>query len=219
MNHTEGFVFQTERRLVALTGLRASNLDGLLQGLKQVPGSSIFYHTHHMYLSHHFETPSFSNDYALWTSEALQEERLGEQLSAIDLLSFTSIRALRAAIISTIEKGILENGRRQRECPPNDEFHFCRSKSFIMPTGIGAANPEEFFRVLPGVSNVSLFFHFFEARLRLERPTNDFSQWLEWRGETRLAKAIDDLDPYSVTLDELKREIIELGNGLRRQAR
>ena len=52
MNRTEGFVFQTERRLVALTGLRASNLDGLLQGLKQVPGSSIFYHTHHMYLSH-----------------------------------------------------------------------------------------------------------------------------------------------------------------------
>jgi hypothetical protein len=217
MNHTEGFVFQTERRLVALSGLRASNLDGLLLGLREVPGSSIFYHTHHMYLSHHFETPGFSNDFALWTSEALQEERLGEQLSAIDLLSFTSIRDLREAIISTIEKGVQESGHRQRECPPNDEFHFCRSKSFIMPTGIVAANPEEFFRVLPGVSNVSLFFHFFEARLRLERPTNDFSQWLEWRGETGIAKAINALDPYSVTLDELKLKMIRLGEGLGRQ--
>ena len=217
MNHTEGFAFYTERRLVALTGLRASNLGGLLRGLKHVPGSSIFYHTHHMYLSHHFETPAFSNDFALWTSEALQEERLGEQLSAIDLLSFTSIRELREAVISTIEKSIGEDGRRKRECPPDDEFHFCRSKSFIMPTGIAAADPAEFFRVLPGVSNISLFFHFFEARLRLERPTNDFSQWLAWLGEPGLAKAIDALDPYSVTLDELKREIIQLGEGVGRQ--
>ncbi len=217
MNHTEGFVFYTERRLVALTGVRASNLEDLLNGLRRVAGSSIFYHTHHMYLSHHFETPAFSNDFSLWVSEALQEGKLGEQLSAIDLLSFTSIRELRAAIISTIEKGIGENGRRKRECPPNDEFHFCRSKSFIMPTGIVAADPAEFFRALPLVSNVSLFFHFFEARLRLERPTNDFSQWLAWRGETGLAKAIDALDPYSVTLDELRRKIIELGNGVGRQ--
>jgi len=218
MNHTEPFVFCTERRLVTLTGVRASNLDGLLSGLRQVPGSSIFYHTHHMYLSHHFETPAFSNDFALWTSEALLEEKLGEQLSAIDLLTFTSIRQIREAIISTIEKAIGEDGRRNRECPARDEFHFCRSKSFVMPTGIVAADPEEFFRVLPLVSNVSLFFHFFGARLRLERPTNDFSSWLAWRGETRLAEAIDALDPYSVTLDDLERKIIELGAGLGRQA-
>jgi hypothetical protein len=217
MNHTEPFRFYTERRLVTLTGLRASTLEELLDGLRRVPGSSIFYHTHHMYLSHHFETPSFSNDFALWTSEALLEERLGEKLAAIDLLSFTSIRELREAIVSTIEDVRVENGGRARECPPGDEFHFCRSKSFIMPTGIVAADPAEFFRALPMVSNVSLFFHFFGARLRLEKPTNDFSEWLEWRGETALAEAIDALDPYSVTLDELKRRIIGLGNGLGRQ--
>ena len=72
MNHTEPFVFYTERRLVALTGLRASNLDQLLGNLRDVPGSSIFYHTHQMYLSHHFETPAFTNDFALLVSEALQ---------------------------------------------------------------------------------------------------------------------------------------------------
>ena len=211
MNHTEPFVFSTERRLVTLTGVRAGNLEGLLTGLRQVPGSSIFYHTHHMYLSHHFETPSFSNDFALWTSEALLEEKLSEQLSAIDLLSFTSIRQIREAIISTVEKAIGENGRRKRDCPAGDDFHFCRSKSFVMPTGIVAAGPREFFRMLPLISNVSLFFHFFGARLRLERPTNDFSSWLAWRGETRLAEAIDALDPYSVTLDDLKQKIIDLG--------
>ena len=211
MNHTEPFVFYTERRLVTLTGLRASNLNQLLGNLREVPGSSIFYHTHHMYLSHHFETPLFSNDFALWVSEALQEGALGEKLAAIDLLSFTSIRELREAIIATIECHVGEDGRRLRECPPGDEFHFCRSKSFIMPTGLIARDPKEFFEVLPQVSNISLFFHFFEARLRLGRPTNDFSQWLAWCGEEALANSIDATYPYSMTLDEFKARIIALG--------
>ncbi len=211
MNHTEPFVFYTERRLVALTGRRASNLNQLLGTLRDVPGSSIFYHTHHLYLAHHFETPAFSNDFALWVSEALQEGALGEKLAAIDLLSFTAIRELREAIIATIEGHVGENGRRLRECPPGDELHFCRSKSFIMRTGLTARDPKEFFEVLPQVTNVSLFFHFFEARLRLGRPTSDFSQWLSWRGEETLAKSIDALDPYSMTLDEFKERIIELG--------
>jgi hypothetical protein len=213
MNHTEPFVFYTERRLVSLTGLRASNLGQLLENLRDVPGSSIFYHTHHMYLSHHFETPLFSNDFALWVSEALQEGALGEGLAAVDLLSFTSIRDLREAIIATIERSISEDGRRMRECPPGDEFHFCRSKSFIMPTGLIARDPKDFFAVLPEVSNVSFFFHFFEARLRLGRPTNDFSQWLAWCGEAALAKSIDNMDPYSMTLNEFKERVIALGKG------
>ena len=210
-NHDGPFAFCTERRLVALTALTAANLDQLLRNLHDVPGSSIFYHTHHMYLAHHFETPVFSNDFALWAAEALQEEALGEKLAAIDLLSFTSIRDLREAIIAAIELHIGENGRRMRECPPGNEFRFCRSKSFIMPTGLIAHDPREFFEVLPQVSNVSVFFHFFEARLRLGRPTNDFSLWLDWRGEGALAKMIDAMDPYSMTLDEFKARIIALG--------
>jgi hypothetical protein len=211
MDHTEPFVFYTERRLVALTGLRAKNLRQLLRLLKSVPGSSIFYHTHHMYLSHHFETPVFSNDFALWASEALQEEALGEKLAAVDLLAFSTIRKLREAIVQTIEGHVGSNGMALRECPAGDEFHFCRSKSFIMATGLVALDPAEFFDLLPQVSNVSVFFHFFEARLRLGRPTNDFSQWFRWRGEKELADQIDLIDPYNKTLDEFKQRIIELG--------
>jgi hypothetical protein len=210
MNHNEPFVFYTERRLVALTGLRAGNLTQLLKILHDVPGSSIFYHTHHMYLSHHFETPAFTNDFALWVSEALQDDSLGEKLAAIDLLSYTSIRHLREAIIGAIERHAVSDARLTRECPPGDEFHFCRSKSFIMPTGLIAHDPKEFFHVMPEVTNVSLFFHFFEARLRLGRPTNDFSQWLTGRGEYVLARSIDNLDPYITTLDEFKKRIISL---------
>jgi hypothetical protein len=80
-----------------------------------------------------------------------------------------------------------------------------------MPIGLEAHDVAEFFEQVGRVTNASLHFHFFEARLRLERPTNDFSQWLRDRGEPRLARALDRLNPYLMTLKELKEEIVKLG--------
>jgi hypothetical protein len=204
------FVFYTERRLVGLTGRKAKNLGELLRHLREVSGSSIFYHTHYLYLVHHFEKPRFYNEFANWASHAVQEERLAERLAAIELLAITSIRDLRAAIVTTVEEHLKSEATR-RDCPAGDEFHFCESKSFIMPTGVVAHDVSEFFEQLGRVTNACLHFHFFEVRLRLERPTNDFSQWLKDLGESRLAKAIDKLNPYVMTLDELKEEISKLG--------
>lgn len=203
------FAFYTERRLVALTGLKAKNLDELHAHLAQVSGSSVFYHTHYLYLTHHFEKPRFYNEFALWASRALQEEQLAERLAAIDLLSITSIRELREAILATIQEHLAGGGTR-RECPAGDEFHFCEAKSFIMPTGTVAHDVPEFFEELGQVTNSCLHFHFFEARLRLGRPTNDFSQWLNDMGETRLARRIDKLNPYLMSLDELKQAIVKM---------
>jgi hypothetical protein len=208
------FEFYTERRLVALTGITVRTLEELLAGIETVPGSSIFYHTHQAYLAHHFEKPVFYNDFALWIAQALQQEALAERLAAIDLLSFSVIRGLRDEIAATIRNYLAENGD-TRDCPPGDEFHFCRSRSFVLPTGIVARNPAEFFEKLPQVTNVSLYFHFFEARLRLGHATNDFSQWLGDQGEAELAQRINALDPYIRSLDELKADIIALGAGLK----
>ena len=207
---TTPFVFYTERRLVGLTGRKARNLGELLKHLKEVSGSSIFYHTHYLYLVHHFEKPRFYNEFANWASHAIQDERLAEKLAAIELLTITSIRDLRTAIVTTVEEHLKNDGT-SRDCPAGDEFHFCEAKSFIMPTGVVAKDVPEFFEQLARVTNACLHFHFFEARLRLERPTNDFSQWLKDLGERRLAKAIDRLNPYVMTLDELKQEISKLG--------
>jgi hypothetical protein len=211
MNNHKPFVFQTERHLVMLTGSRARNLTELLDHITKVSGSSIFYHTHHLYLSQHFEKPVFHSDFATWASAALQEEPLSEKLVAIDLLAFSSIRQLRMAIIETIKNYLGQLGRRVRNCLPGYEFHFCECKSFIMPSGLVAQDIPDFFAKLPMVSNPSLYFHFFEARLRLGRQTNDFSAWLSYRGAPKLAQAIDKLHPYQMTLEELKEEIIGLG--------
>jgi len=213
MTQSEGkpFAFFTEASLVALTGRKASDIEQLFQHLTQVSGSCIFYHTHYLYLAHHFEKPRFYNEFANWASQALQEERLAERLAAIDLLEMTSIRDMREAIALVIRRHMESDKNTARLCPPGNEFHFCEARSFIMPTGLVAAGVREFFELLDTVTNECLHFHFFEARLRLERPTNDFSQWLGDLGQTRLAAEIDRLNPYAMTLDELKHEIVKLG--------
>jgi hypothetical protein len=212
MPHSEPFVFNTERRLVVLTGQKARNLPELLAILKQISGSSIFYHTHEQYfLSQQFAKQEFYNDFALWISEALQEEALAEKLAAIDLLSFSSIREIRERMVAEMSAFLESTGGRARECPPGDEFHFCKSKSFVISTGIVARDLADFLNRLPSVSNDSLYFHFFEARLRLDRLTNDFSFWLSGIGETGMAEEISRLNPYAMTLDGLRNEIVEVG--------
>ena len=81
----------------------------------------------------------------------------------------------------------------------------------MLPTGIVADDVPDFFAKLPLITNASLYFHFFEARLRLGRQTSDFSRWLADRGRNDLAAAIDGLNPYIRTLDELKQDIIRVG--------
>lgn len=211
MTQPDPFYFFTERRLVELTGMRASNLPKLARVLQTVSGSSIFFHTHHEFLSHHFEKPVVYNDFAVWVHEALQENALAEKLAVINLLSFTTIRQLREAILTQVRDCMSAARWHRRECPIGDEFHFCKSKSFIFATGIVAQNPADFFAKLPSVSTTSLYFHFLEARLRLGGATNDFSQWLTSHGQLELAEAINQLDPYLLTLDELKADLINLG--------
>jgi len=210
----EPFAFQTERHLVVLTGRKAKNLAELQEHLHKVSGASIFYHTHYLFLTYSFGKPRFHNEFAHWASQALQEEGLAERLTAIDLLAMTSIRDLRTAILTTVEK-YLGEGRHLRECPPGDEFHFCEAKSFVSPTGLQAHDARELFAMVGHATDASLYFHFFQARLRLERPTNDFSIWLAKNGEPRLAQAIDRLDPYDSTLAELREQIVKIGRRLR----
>jgi hypothetical protein len=210
MNPVAPFHFYTERRLVQLTGIKAHDLSELLIDLKEAPGSSIFYHTHHRFLSHHFQKPFVYNDFAVWASSAVQSEELSEKLGILDLRRFTSIHQLRETIIALVEDHLRQADGRLRSCLPGHEFHFCKSKSFIMPTGIVAEDPADLATKLPTITNVSLYFHFVEARLRMERATNDFSQWLRAWGAQALAEEIDAIDPYAFTLDELKDAIVSL---------
>ncbi len=207
----KAFVFDTALRLVTLTGLRAQSLRELRARLPEVPLSSIFQHTHQEYLAHDFQRSQHYNDFARWVSDTLREEALGEKLAAIDLLAFTTLEELRGEIIATIDTYLAQLDRASYECRPEDAFHFCQSRSFVLPTGLVAHDVPEFFAKVASISNASLYFHFFEARLRLGRRTSDFSRWLSDRGRDDLAGAIDKLNPYTRSLDELRVDIVAVG--------
>ncbi|MBU4418378.1 MAG: hypothetical protein KJ594_00645, partial [Candidatus Omnitrophica bacterium] len=57
----------------------------------------------------------------------------------------------------------------------------------------------------------SIYFHIFEARLRLEKSTNDFAFWIENSlGDKKLANNISSFDPYTSTLEDLRNKIIQI---------
>jgi hypothetical protein len=98
-----------------------------------------------------------------------------------------------------------------RRAPAGQEFYFCRNVGVIQKTKYVAWDLEEFCEKLKLVGLRSLFFHFFEARLRLQRKTNDFSNWIKFNfGDEKLAEKIEKLDPYLYTMDELRDQIIAL---------
>jgi small-conductance mechanosensitive channel len=207
---TEPFRFYSRLNLKEITGLKASNLTELLNSLKKVPGSVIYYHTHNFLEEHNYLTPEPANDFALWVSDELGHNVLGEKLSFIDTFAFPTIASLRSRIIGVIEDYLSKNAD-NRTAPDGGEFHFIKSISFITPTPYIVRDLREFVEVLRKVSLDSIHFHMFEARLRLKKGINDFSIWIEdCLDDKDLADRLASLDPYNYTLEGLRSTIVQL---------
>jgi Family of unknown function (DUF5752) len=206
----KAFYFHTRLNLVELLGGQAKNLSQLLEGLRQVPGSSIYYHTHRFLQQHHYLSPEPPNDFAFWVTNSLGIDLVGEKLASVDTVRFRSIRALREKFLEILEPIIFGQEFRNTQCQEGEEFHFMSCRTFILPTAYQAENLKEFRDVLQKISINSIYFHIFEARLRLERGDNDFSNWFEEIGQKELAMEISRLDPYTITLEGLRRKIIQL---------
>ncbi|MFH1854137.1 MAG: DUF5752 family protein [Candidatus Omnitrophota bacterium] len=211
-NNEKTFRFCTRLHLRVLTGLKASNIRELLRLIKKVPGSSIYYHTHRSLQQHRYLSPEPPNDFAHWIKNALNEEVLAEKIASIDTIRHSSIRSLRNEIASTIRNYIKKNPKvKLRFTTGNKVFHFIKSVSLIMPLPYVAGNLKEFVDILKKITPDSIYFHMFEARLRLDRETNDFSHWLETSLlEGELAKKIKSLDPYTYTMEDLKKKVIKI---------
>lgn len=208
----EPFRFYTRLHLSELTGLRAASLVQLLNLLKKVPGSVIYQHTHRFLQQHQYLSPEPPNDFAYWIRETLGEEELGERLASIDTVQFSAIRSLREKIAKTIEEYLAENPlAKLKFARPGQEFHFIKSVSFVLPTNYIAYDLKDFVEILRKITIDSIYFHIFESRLRLERATNDFSYWIETSlNDKKLAGDISRLDPYTYTLEDLRKTVIKI---------
>ena len=206
----EPFNFYTRMILPELTGLKADSLQHLLEIVREVSPSAIYHHTHRFLQQYQHLAPEPANDFAYWVTEVLGEYRLGEKLASIDTVEFSTIEALRSEIVSTIGEYLKENPTAgSRTAHKGEEFYFVKSVSFIFPTEHTALDLNEFVNELKKVTISSIYFHIFEARLRLEKGNNDFSFWIETSaGNKAAADKIAGLDPYAYTLEDLRTKII-----------
>jgi hypothetical protein len=145
-------------------------------------------------------------------TEVLGEERLGELLAGIDIMEHSTLRSLRDALAGTIEDYLNSTpAAKLRFASEGEEFFFVKSVHVVMPTAHHASTLAEFAEALSRVSIHSLYFHVFDARLRVGRSTNDFAIWLdEHLGLKELAGNVANLDPYAHTLETIRSLMLSL---------
>jgi hypothetical protein len=209
---SEPFRLCTRLHLSELTGLKASTLTELLEFVRTVSGSCIYHHTHRFLQQHQYLSPEPPNDFAYWVSNVLGEAELGEKLASIDIIQYSSVRGLREKIILVLEEYLQKQpSAAKRFVNPGAEFHFIKSISFVFPTNHIATDLKELADILKKITVDSIYYHIFESRLRLEKGKNDLSLWIEKTiGDKVLADRISRLDPYTFTLEDLRKKIVNL---------
>jgi hypothetical protein len=204
------FYFNTSENLLRIGRQKATNLSELLDALQTCPDDSIFQHTFRTLQEHHFIRQGFSNDFAHWCLFALNEPALAEQFASVDVREFTAIEGLRRRIVEILDE-FLQTNNRSGNRPAHEPFYFCASDIVVMPTGFRPDTLPGFLDGLNQVTVHSIHHHFIEARLRIHRMSNDFSQWLE--AEMRLpeiADAVERIDIYANTTEGVRRQIARI---------
>jgi hypothetical protein len=201
------FFFNTSEHLLRIGRQKAVNISELLNALHTCPEDSIFQHTFRTLQEHHFIRQGFSNDFAHWVLSACNEPALAEQLASVDVREFTTIEGLRRRMIEIMD-AYLQKHPHSGSNPAQEPFYFCAADLVVLPTPFAPDTVRGFLDALNQVSVHSIHHHFIEARLRLHRMSNDFSNWLETEvGLADAADAIERIDIYTSTMEGVRLQI------------
>lgn len=191
-------------------GTKVGNLGEMLHVIKEVDEAVLYYHLFQCRLAISPPAVEYPNDFAHWAGLALQESALAEKLSSFDPLDYANMDLVRQAIVDIIEEYLWELPF-VPYARPGFEFHFCEASTVVIRSAISATNLREFCRALQNVGLDSLYYHFFEARWRLEKPLDDFSYWIETNFDLpALVTAIRDIDIYFCNLKEIRNTLLGL---------
>jgi len=201
------FEFKQYTGILKSTGRRAKNLRELRGGIAGVSKESIFHHTYQYFLKAHIL--EYTNDFAQWGGESIEERALSERLSNIDPYAFKDIDGLRAELTNVIDD-YLENFPEPRDAAPGDEFYFNETITLIFSAGIRAKNLAEFLIAIKYIEPSSIYYHFYDARTRLG-GINDFSKWFENElGKKELSEKIRLIDPFMHSIEKIREHIAKL---------
>jgi len=193
-----------------LLGQKADNEAQLLEMIEDVHPDSIYYHMHSYFLRHVYLSGPFPNDFANWAAIELRDNVLGEKLANVSVSPEKSLEDIRMDLVETIDKHLSE----MRFVAPilrGSPFHFMKSQIVEVPLGTEAQDLSEFIQALQDVHASALYYHIFEARIRVRKGRNDFSIWLDdVLGYAQLAEGIEGIDFYMFSLEGLRLKILDL---------
>ena len=206
----QAFTFYECMNLIRPTGKRARDTRQLLTLINEADPNVIYHHMHRTCLNESIEALEYPNDFAVWAADALEERALAEKLSGLDLNACKGVEEVRSGIANILKTHLAENPA-PRPAKPGNDFFFNDAFIIVVPADLVVENVPGFIDALRVVGSSSLYFHFFEARMRLKRPTNDFSTWFDKsQNQPAFAKHINEIDPYHYNLEELRRKVISL---------
>lgn len=199
------FDFKACLMVLKSTGKKASSLKELKAGIGEVSQGCLFHHTYQYFLKGH--VLDYTNDFAQWAGESLEERALAEHLSNVDPYVFPSIENLRTALMRAIDDYLLHSPE-PRQATDGEEFYFNETVTLVFPIGVRAKNLAEFLSAVKYVDPAAIYYHFFEARIRLGEEAggkDDFSRWMEEVLEKAdLANRLRSIDPFMHSLEDIR---------------
>jgi hypothetical protein len=190
------------------TGVRAMNLRELRDGIARVHRGSIYHHVWGRLLEPTFDEPEYSNDFASWAFRALNEKAVAERLSMINPADYDHLEQLRQDLLDTIEAA-LDDHDYIAWSRADQQFHFRRSQLIVVDAELSVDSPEQLGRILPALSEQSVFYHFIDARRRTDNGWDDFRSWLSCfdDGYGTLIDRIGAVDPFFSSLRQMRRKL------------
>jgi hypothetical protein len=210
-NNLGAFVLRDCALIAIATGQRAQNLKELRDILLGIHSGSLYFHFWGGLLQARFEEREYNNDFAAWARHSLHDAVLAERLSVVDPTELADLEALRQELIDIVEQRVDEH-ESLAWTAPDQQFEFIRSQIVVFDTRRRVEQPEQLAVLLPNLSTSSVFYHFIDARRRSAEGLDDFRTWLGGFGAryAALVERLAALDPYFVSLSELRAELAAL---------
>jgi hypothetical protein len=217
MNHPERraaspFRFVSCIELREVLAKEAMDEQRLLELIEEVPGDSIYYHTHSYYLRHPHAQRLFPNDFATWVTIHAQDRLLGERLGVLDPFEFEDIEQLRGEIVSIIGDHLNQLAVVPRSAA-NEPFEFVRAHIIESDLGLEVGTLQEFRDALVQVEVGAVYNHVCEARRRNGRLPGDFACWLaaeDGLAMPDLAAAVAKVGRLGLSLEGIRGHIVRL---------
>jgi hypothetical protein len=207
----EPFAIKDSALSAIATGVRVQNLKELRTELETIHTACIYYHFWGSRLRPSYDSPIYTNDFALWARHGLHDHVLSERLSVIDPTDFADLEELRQELIEVLEER-MEESEHVPWSRSDRQFHFVRSQLVVFDTHRSIAHPRDLCHAVRTMSIGSIYYHFISARRRVPIGLDDFRVWLGGFGDSTAdaCAAIARIDPFFLSLTELRTMLSDL---------